>query len=103
MNNSEKTNDSGAAIICPHVAKLGYPILRADRDEPTMPVDTGWQFLCNSADVEEESEAEVWALSEVLEFEPSLGEFADYPPGTTIIRDSQNSPWRQQQDSGVAF
>jgi len=93
MNKTEQTNDSGAAIICSHVVKLGYPILRADRDEPTVPEDTGWQFLCNSADFGEESEAEVWALSEVLEFEPSLAEFADCPPGTTIIRHSQDSPW----------
>ncbi len=92
-NNTDQVDYNGAAIVCPHVAKPDYPILRAERDEPTMAEDTGWQFLCNTAESESENEAQVWALSEVIEHEPSLAEFVNYPPGTVLVRENQNSQW----------
>jgi hypothetical protein len=92
-NEAGQINISGAAIVCSHVANMGYPILRAERDDPTMPEDTGWQFLCDTGELESENEAQVWALSEVLEQEPSLAEFLNYPPSTTIVRGDRNSQW----------
>jgi len=83
-----------AAIVCLHVAKLGYPILLAERDEPTMREDSGWQFLCNSGLPEIDSEAQVWALDEVLALEPSLDAFTDSRPGTVITRKDATSSWR---------
>jgi hypothetical protein len=87
-------NDSGAAIVCRHVAKLGKPILFSARDEPTTPEDSGWQFLCNSGATEDETAAEVWAVSEVVDHEPTLAEFVESPVGTQLIRDNPDSPWR---------
>ena len=82
-----------AAIVCVHVAKQGCPILRADKDEPVIPEDSGWQFSCNSGLPELESEAQVWALEEVLVLEPSLMELMDSRPGTALIRTDAASSW----------
>jgi hypothetical protein len=90
---SEK-NTSGAAIVCSHVASGKYPILIAERSEPDEPVDTGWQFVCNAGFEENVDSAQVWALDEVLESEPSLSQFMNLPPGTELHRLDLNSPWK---------
>lgn len=93
LNNEYRVTLDGAAIVCAHVANSSRPILHAERDEPTMPEDTGWQFLCDAEEPEDVKEAQVWALSEVLEVEPSLAGFINYPPGISVFRVNQNSPW----------
>ncbi len=87
------TQDKRAAIVCAHVAINKHPILRAVRDEPEMPEDSGWQFLCNSNLDEDPDMAKVWLVCEVLEFEPSLSEFIGSPPGTVLTRKSYASEW----------
>ena len=94
MKNEDAINYNGAAIVCAHVAKSRLPILLAARDEATMPEDTGWQFLCNSAGAEEMQDAQVWSLREVIELEPSLAPFMNCTPGTVLIRDNQGSRWK---------
>lgn len=85
--------DQRAAIICPHIAKDDSPILRAVRTEPLEPEDSGWQFLCNSGKEENEAEAQVWLVGEVLGLEPSLSPFINAPIGTTLSRKDKNSKW----------
>jgi len=85
--------DSRAAIVCSHVAKVDCPILRAVRTEPLEPADSGWQFLCNSGKEENEFEAQVWLVGEVLGHEPSLSEFINSPIGTILSRKDKNSRW----------
>lgn len=86
-------NDRRATIVCSHIAKEAYPILRAIRTEPLEPEDSGWQFLCNSGRDEIETEAQVWLVEEVLGIEGSLSAFLDCEVGTEITRDSLNSAW----------
>jgi len=86
-------SDRRAVIVCEHVAQ-GAPILRGARDEPLEEADSGWQFLCNSGVFENQDNAQVWALHEVLEIDPALGEFIDHPPGTVIVRESASAPWK---------
>jgi hypothetical protein len=88
--------DTRAAIICNHVANEGYPILYASRTEPLEPEDSGWQFLCNSGKEENETDAKVWLLKEVLALDPSLSVFINSPVGTKICRKDKNSEWQQQ-------
>ena len=88
------SDDSGAAIVCEHIAKNGLPILHAFRDEPLRPEDSGWQFLCNSVEEESEDAAKVWALNRVVNYEPTLTEFIQSPVGTEIFRVNTNSPWQ---------
>lgn len=94
MENEESINYGGAAIVCGHVANSEFTILRAERDEPIVPEDTGWQFTCNRVDSEDPQEAQVWSLGEVINCEPSLAAFMTCPAGTAIERDDGNSAWK---------
>lgn len=91
---NEPINFGGAVILCAHVAKSQFPILLGERDESTMPEDTGWQFLCNRVESEDMQEAQVWGLNEVLDVVPSLARFVNCPVGTTIMRDDEKSEWK---------
>ena len=91
---SEIKNDSGAVIVCGHVASKTHPILFAERNEPEEPVDTGWQFLCDSGLDETPEAAQVWALDEILAFEPTLNGLLEQRPGTRLVRKDPASPWQ---------
>jgi hypothetical protein len=99
MNNMKKDKnnqkDDRAVILCEHVAKQGFPILLAIRDEPLEDADSGWQFVCNSSKPEDEDKAQVWTVSEVLEIEPSLADYLDQIPGTILERDNKKSQWKK--------
>lgn len=92
---NETHSISRAAIVCAHVAKDGLPILSGIRTEPLEPEDSGWQFLCNSGKQEEETDAQVWLVSEVLALEPSLSSFINSPVGTKIHRPDQSAKWQE--------
>jgi len=86
---------SAAAILCVHVASQGLPILLAARSAPIREEDSGWQFLCNSGATEDQRQALVWSLQEVLELEPSLTDLMASPPGTQLTREHKGVPWRK--------
>jgi hypothetical protein len=77
--------DNRAVIVCSHIANKHYPILRAVRTEPLEPEDSGWQFLCNSGEVEIETEAKIWLVSEVLGHDPSLSALINFPVGAKLV------------------
>jgi hypothetical protein len=94
MNGIENvTQDRRAAIVCSHVADERVPILRAVRDEPAIPEDSGWQFLCGSVHTQDPAAAKVWLICEVLQFETSLSDFIGRPPGTILTRKDAASAW----------
>lgn len=82
-----------AAIVCSEVANDNMPILYAERSSPEDEADSGWQFLCGASS-ENWSTAQVWALHEVLNIEPSLLPFIELPAGTIIFRDSVADSWK---------
>jgi hypothetical protein len=86
--------DRRAAIICSHVATEHCSILRAVRDKPTMPEDSGWQFLCDRGKDEISAKSRVWLVCEVLDYDRSLVPFIEYPPGTILTRQDQASEWK---------
>lgn len=86
-------DNSGAAIVCAHVAKLNYPILMAQKDEPINNADSGWQFLCNTGLDENYEEAQTWSINEILIIEPSLSSYMDQPAGTVLLRKNKESAW----------
>lgn len=92
-NQNATARDYSAAIVCGHVATERLPILRAVRDAPIVPEDSGWQFLCGSVEDEDPGAAKIWLVCEVLDYEPSLAPFIDYPPGTELTRRNQTSGW----------
>lgn len=91
---NSKKNYSGAVIVCSHVASGKYPIMLAERSEPGDEVDTGWQFVCAAMPHDNVQDAQVWALDEVLELEPSLRGLVDKPPGTRLVRSSKSAQWQ---------
>lgn len=86
---SEKKNL--AAIICNRCAN-GAPILRCVRDESVSDEDSGWQFHCGDTHSDGEG-GEVWLLAEVVEVEPSLVDFLNFPVGTTLTRADSLEKW----------
>jgi hypothetical protein len=81
-----------AAILCYDVAVNHAPILFAERTEPEDPADSGWQFVCGAHE-ENWKLAQVWAIHDVLTFDPSLKDFIGMPYGTVLTRASANSQW----------
>lgn len=96
MMSASGIEKSAAVILCPHVASGSHSILMAVRTEPVNEADSGWQFLCN---VEEDlpEDAQVWSVSEVLQLDPSLRDYINAPPGTTIMRESNSASWKRMQ------
>ena len=94
-----RRDSSGAAIVCPHVAREGLPILYAERSEPVSPEDSGWQFICNSGRLEDEAQAQVWSLDEVLSREPGLAGFLTAPTGTRVYRRNVSTPWEEDRSA----
>ncbi len=92
MKDESSKDYSGSVIVCSHIA-AGYPILFAERSESDDPVDTGWQFVCDSGLDEDIETAQVWALNEVLAMEPSLIPFIEHPSGTQLRRQNRSSSW----------
>ena len=86
-------NDQRAVVVCSHVSSRTHPILRAVRDEPEMDEDSGWQFLCGSGEEEDAFKAQVWLVSEIIEFDPTLKAIIDASPGTVATRKAANEPW----------
>ncbi len=87
---------NAGAIVCAHVA-AGEPILRATRDNPMDPDDSGWQFLCDSGADERIEDAQIWSVTQVAEREPSLLPFINSPVGTTMSRTDADSEWKPSQ------
>ena len=85
-----------AATVCMHVANDRHPILLAEKGKPIAPEDSGWQFMCNSGVEEDDDESQVWAIGEVLEFEPSLLGKLDSPSGARLVRSKPGEPWELQ-------
>lgn len=89
-----------AAIVCAHVATDGHPILQANYDEAAFPEDSGWQFLCNVFDHNDEASAKMWSLGQVARADPSVEPLLHFTaPGTTYWRTSRGAPWQRTRDA----
>lgn len=92
-SNGEDVDDSGAVIVCSHVATDGAPILLARRDHPLQPEDSGWQFVCDK-DHDMDS-GKVWSIRTIVLHDPSLCALVDEPPGSEFVREWGDQPWRR--------
>jgi hypothetical protein len=71
--------------------------MRAQRDVPGDPADSGWQFLCG-AKFEDQHQAQVWAVEDVLAQEPSLASFINQAPGVALSRGVPGGEWAVSRD-----
>ena len=76
-------------IVCTHISHAGLPIKVAVRSRPSVPEDSGWQFVCDSGVPEDESTAQIWRLDEVIAICPNLTPILAAPVGTS---------WKQKKD-----
>jgi hypothetical protein len=83
---------ASAAIICRHCAVEGKTVLRAQRDEPIVPEDTGWQFNCG-ADGHDESDGMVLSIAEVAKLDGSIDQILDHPARSSFVRRNAASNW----------
>ena len=86
-------NLNAAAIVCGHIAMKQHPILRAERGPSLSPEDSGWQFLCCAVVQENEDEARVWTIREVLRLEPGLAPWIDSKVRSVVQRANEDSNW----------
>jgi hypothetical protein len=82
-----------AAIVCKHISYPERPILRATRDVPVDPADSGWQFLCGVAD-HRNIRGAIWALEEAACLDASLREILDAEPEVSFKRSTLGGSWR---------
>ncbi len=94
---TKKTDTSGAALVCIHIAAKESPVLYACRDAPVEPEDSGWQFLCGKGDSDDE--LQVWSLDEVVEHEPSLEKWIELDELLEIVRRDTRSAWERTDSS----
>jgi len=91
MNEDFELIKHSGAILCKHVAE-GSPIQIAKKDEPVCDVDSGWQFLCG-CDMEDDSEAQIWKLGEVINLEPSLLPHILSDEDSYLVKDTNSKKW----------
>jgi len=76
------------------IARGGMPVLYAKRSAPVDAADSGWEFSCGRTDEPHFSEAQVWAVSEVLELEPSLEKYMAMEEGAELEREGPSTKWK---------
>ncbi|HWY41115.1 MAG TPA: DUF2185 domain-containing protein [Chthoniobacterales bacterium] len=84
-----------AAILCKHISYPDRPILRATRELPVEPEDSGWQFLCGVERHDDASSEAVWALEEVAALDTTLRSLLDSEPRMSFERSTVDTPWRR--------
>ena len=77
-----------AVIVCRHAAENPKRLVRGERSEPLEPADSGWAFYCQGGDHTDETGAQVWSVSELLGFEPSLADLLNLPTGSKVQKDN---------------
>ena len=81
-----------AVFTTKQVIEMGLPIRLVSHD-----VDGTWQFLCGTTN--EESDALIVGLGEVVHFDPSVINLADLPLGCKAWRSSKEDTWRRAAHS----
>ena len=87
---------NAATFTTTHVLKDGKDITHVYHDES----DHGWQF--HYPGPKKAADAMLVALHEIVDFDPTVLEVADLPPGWVAIRDRRGGSWRRQKNENEA-
>ncbi|MEM8886009.1 MAG: hypothetical protein AAGD14_18235 [Planctomycetota bacterium] len=82
-----------AAITTVGVLERGLPILLVQHFED----DGSWTFLCGTTD--DEDDARVIGMQEVLDIDPTVASIADLPPGWLARRSAVGEEWEREPDA----
>ena len=85
------------AIVCEHVARGSATMRRAVRSQPVAAEDSGWQFLCGELEAENEENAAIWSVQEVLDHDSSLAGWINSDVGTVIEKPKNSASWRKKE------
>ena len=75
-----------------HVLEQKHAITHVYHDEE----DHGWQFHYSGP--KDMSDAVLVALHQIVEYDPSVLEVADLPPGWVAIREKPGAPWTRKKN-----
>ena len=82
-----------AAITTRQVVREGLPVLQVSHYAH----DHSWAFTCGTTN--NEADALVLSMKEIIDSDSSLLSIADLPPGWIAWRNSVGAPWQRQLDS----
>jgi len=74
-----------AVLVCQHIAVEGAHICYAIRSQPIREEDSGWQFLCSHRSAEC-SPVRIWAVEEIVRYDPDVLKIIDSPAGTSFFK-----------------
>jgi hypothetical protein len=74
-------------ICCGHVFRRERKVRLVGRESG------GWQFMCGGVDHHSSKDGHWVMVGVLLEFDPSLDQLADLPPGSEAERQDTNLPW----------
>ena len=83
---------NAATFTTIHVLKEKEDITHVYHDED----DHGWQF--HYAGPKNESDAMIVSLEEIVDYDPTVVELADLPPGWMAVRAERGSPWTRSRN-----
>ena len=81
-----------ATITTRQVMSGGYPILSVTHYED----DHSWAFTCGTTN--DEGDALVVLMKNVVDLDPTLEEIADLEPGWSAYREKVGAPWVREQN-----
>jgi len=81
-----------AAVTSIHIVKEGLPVLIVTHYED----DHSWGF--QSGLPVTTADAQVVAMSEMMELDPTVSEVADLPPGWSAVRQAFGGEWKLTKD-----
>jgi hypothetical protein len=82
----------GVALTTTHVMKEGHDITHVYHDAD----DHGWQF--HFPGEKKASDAMVVAMKTIVQFDPSVQEVADLPPGWVATRACRGAAWTRKEN-----
>lgn len=84
---------NAATFTTTHVLNERKDITHVYHDEE----DHGWQFHYPGA--KKATDAMLVAMKEIVEYDPTVLEVADLPPGWMAIRDHRGAAWRRMRNT----
>ena len=92
----KRLNSNKGAIVCEHVARHLVAIRKAVRSRPVAAEDSGWQFLCGEFEGEDPKNAAIWSIQEVINHEPSLGQWIESEFDVVIEKAMNSDAWHRK-------
>jgi|HubBroStandDraft_2_1064218.scaffolds.fasta_scaffold1050123_1 hypothetical protein len=96
MNEPKKFQDRRLGVICcGHLFRRERKVCLVGRPKGN------WQFMCGGTDHFSSNDGNFVIVGVLLDFDPSLNELSDLPPGWKAARRDADSPWIRTKAEAV--